>query len=488
MLKKAIMTSQEQETITVTKLIDDLRSVNGNLTFDILREELKKKNDDGSPKYYLSMKDNDDLFILYYDNLPKINTILHSKYADQLEKNTRSCILEKDTLKIIATQFNRIIYNNDAKEFMKDKDWENIIIEKCYEGTILLVYNHKNKWYISTRRCLDASESTWVKNKSYEEMFYECINDKFKLDDLDKDNCYYFVLLHHKNKNIINYSQLGFGTLYNEVIHVMTTKKYTLEEIDYDMNAKKPEIMTFSNMDELLKSLDVISKDNEAKKTITMEGYIIKYYSGQVKKSQFTVLKLQTDIYQKLIKVKPNNSNMHQSYLELYQNDKLGEYLPYFSKYHSDIINRIDTSIKTLSQEVLDIYHGTRQKKNPEVYNALKDQYKKTIYGLHGLFINFRTPNFKKCKDKNKDKDKNLRSITVHDVYHHLKQLPSQQLRQLLYERTFMENDSMFEQFINKECLDITTLTTLMFQNIKKTKLDNSEEKDNIVEVVVSPP
>ena len=41
-------------------------------------------------------------------------------------------------------------------------------------------------------------------------------------------------------------------------------------------------------------------------------------------------------IYEKLIKLKPNNSNIHQSYLELFQKDKLNDFLPYFSKYNNN--------------------------------------------------------------------------------------------------------------------------------------------------------
>ena len=168
------------EYLPINKLLVEIEKTKGNpLSFEDLRDEIKAKDDSGNPKYYINMKENDDLFILYYDNLPKSVDTEHSSLADEIEKGTRSCIFEKKTLKPIATQFNRIIYNAEAKEFLEGKDWGKIVVEKCYEGTILVVYNHNDKWYISTRRCLDASESTWIKNKSYKEMFEEAIEGKF---------------------------------------------------------------------------------------------------------------------------------------------------------------------------------------------------------------------------------------------------------------------------------------------------------------------
>ena len=457
------------DTLVISQLIENLKSTGNTVTFTNLCDELKQKDVNENPKYYLSMKETDDLFILYYDNLPKVHVANHSEFSEKLEKNTRSCIIEKDTLKIIATQHNRILYNSDAQEYLKDENWNQVVVEQCYEGTILLVYNYKDVWYISTRRCLDASDSTWIKNKSYKEMFDESIEGKFELDDLNKSYCYYFVLVHHKNKNVINYSNIGFGNTYKEVVHIMTTEKYTLAEIDYTINdkVKKPEQLQFDSLNSMLSQLNEINKDNELKKMITMEGYILKYYHGEKFHSPFTVLKFQTRLYQNLIKIKPNNSNMHQSYLELYQTNKLSDYLPYFSKYNSDITKRIHMSMRTLAKEVLDIYHSTRQKKNQEVYKMLREQYKKTLYGLHGLFIDYRKPNYDH-KKKEYDNDKAIKSITVHDVYYHLKGIPPQQLRQLFYERMYLMENKHFDSLLNKNCLDTMTLSTLMFQYIKK--------------------
>ena len=52
---------------------------------------------------------------------------------------------------------------------------------------------------------------------------------------------------------------------------------------------------------ELLKFID--------KKKVTNEGFILKYYTGEPFKSPFVILKLQTELYQKITTMKPNRSN-----------------------------------------------------------------------------------------------------------------------------------------------------------------------------------
>jgi hypothetical protein len=57
------------------------------------------------------------------------------------------------------------------------------------------------------------------------------------------------------------------------------------------------------------------------------------------------------------------------------------------SPYPSDIIKRVNFSIKTLSREFLNIYHVTRKKANAELYNILSNNYRTILFDLHKIFI-----------------------------------------------------------------------------------------------------
>ena len=105
--------------------------------------------------------------------------------------------------------------------------------------------------------------------------------------------------------------------------------------------------------------------------------------------------KYETELYKKLKEIRGNNKNTNQVYLELYQKEQLSEYLQYVSPYSQLIINRISISIKTISREILNLYHATRNKQNTELYNKLPELYKKILYKIHGIFIESKKRNNK---------------------------------------------------------------------------------------------
>jgi len=460
-------TSTTYENMPINLLIANLTSSKQSpISFEDLQTELNKKDDNNNPKYYLSIKEDENVCMIFNNSVPN-NTNRDQNIVD-LETSCKSIILDKNTLKPIVSQYNKILYNSEAITFLKDKQWSNICIQKCYEGTLIIVFNHNNTWYVTTRRCLNAKDSTWIHNNSYYDMFIEAMENKFTFDDLNKDYCYHFILVHYKNRNIVNYGYLGHD--YKELFHVSTTEKYTLKEIDFKINdnVKLIQEESFSSLDDV--SIELKNKDEHDKKNhkVTFEGYILKYYKGTVHQSPFITLKLQTEIYETIMKLKPNNSNLFQCYLELYQKDKLNEFLPYFTKYGIDVIKRIHGSMQTVSKEILDLYHMTRGKKNEEIYNNLTNQYKKCLYEIHGFYVKNRSHDFVNGVDVAQEKmEDNIRSINVFDIYKYLKNLPFNELRQIYHDRIKLSDDSK-NSFINKNCINTMSQTTLMFKNNKK--------------------
>lgn len=453
-----------------TNLVNSLTtSLSHKPSFTELKEELMKTNANEQRIYKVGLKENDTMAIVYYDDVANIEENRSDEIIN-LEKSLRSLVIDKTNLSILGSQLNKILYNSDALEDLKSVKWENIVVQKCYEGTVLMVLNHNDQWYVTTRRCLNASTSLWIRNKSYMDMFNDAIKDKLVLDQLNKNHVYYFVLLHHRNRNIVNYDYLGKQYAY--LVHTMTLERSEegFKEINENLGEAVlyPETLTFSSLDQLQNMLREIGKQDEHNKEISTEGFILKVKND----NNFRTYKLQTEIYQKLIKLKPNNSNIHQSYLELYQNDALKDYLLFTSKYQNEVINRINKAIKTVSLEVLNLYHATRRKQNPEVYSALKDNYKKVLYGLHGLYIENRKKDFEESSSHQKNK-----SITIHDVYHFIKNLPSSHLRQLFLERYIMLDEGKITQYLNPQCIYTTTHTSLMFRDLIEKMKQKKQNK-----------
>jgi hypothetical protein len=437
-----------------TSILNTLLSTSQNC--DELKLQLDKYN---TTKKYINYKENDDLLLIFYDNV-----FSDISEFDKLDSNTkqfineiRSCIIDKNTLQIVCTQFNKVVYNDDAIALIKNEPWENICIQKCYEGTLMVVFNHNDIWYTTTRRCLDSNESFWVPNCSYKSLFDECISDKLDFNTLNTSFCYYFILVHHKNKSLISYDYLGQN--YTKLIHVLTIDKTSQNEVSCSLdvdNIKKSEILQFNNLNDVLTSLKEINSQNMYNNTLTTEGYIITIKHN----NSITYFgKLQTTIYEQLSKIRPNVSNINQAYLELYKQDKLSEYIKYQTKFGKDVINRIHLAFRTMSREILNIYHATRKKKNSAIYNILQDQYKKVLYDLHGLYINNRKNDLKHNKIAS---DFESNSININDIYYYLKELPFHQIKKLFYERMQMYNSNN-NPLLSKDCCFTAMHCKLMF-------------------------
>lgn len=449
------MTHVVADSLEMTKFIN-LLSENGNrATFDTL-----KSNIIDNEKINIKMKEDDNLAIFYSEDIP-------GKEHTPLERSCKSIIIEKDTLRIIGSQYNPIIYNYDALYALNNLRWGNVVIYKCYEGTTVLVFYHNDKWYISTRRCLNAEGFAGSNKDTFKDLFLDAMEGKFTFEDLHKNYCYHFILVHHKVKGIVTYSD-DPEYEYKYIYCTLVTKKYTLNEVNISVEGTRYiKKVDFRNVNSLMKHIDCINRDDMNNKKISLEGYIVKYYKGDVHKSPFVIYKIQTYIYQRLSKIRANNSNINQCYLEMYQKNNFKEISPYFTKYNVDIMQRINYSLKTISKEFLDIYHATRNKKNPDIYDKLTGMYKYVLYKIHGLYIKNRNDDFKNGYDENKFKI-HSKAITKFNIYDLLKKLDPQELRQVFYDRMKMINiykgDDSITYFNN--CSYTSTQTMLMFGNI----------------------
>ena len=68
---------------------------------------------------------------------------------------------------------------------------------------------------------------------------------------------------------------------------------------------------------------------------------------------------------------------VHIGYLQLYQKDLLLNYLPFESDYSVDILKRINISLKTISEEILNLYYFINNSNN--IFDILPDIYIKII-------------------------------------------------------------------------------------------------------------
>ena len=131
-------------------------------------------------------------------------------------------------------------------------------LSNSIEGTHIIVFYHNDKWFITTKKCLDAKTSKWNGETSYYDMFMNTIKDKFNLDDLDKNYCYHFNLI-----NVNNYRNTKVKTSQLELIFI--TEKYSLKVIQDDklyklLNFNKSKI-DFKDNNELINNINNYQTD-----------------------------------------------------------------------------------------------------------------------------------------------------------------------------------------------------------------------------------
>ena len=119
--------------------------------------------------------------------------------------------------------------------------------------------------------------------------------------------------------------------------------------------------------------------------------------------------------------------------------------------------------MKTLSKEYLNIYHLTRKKSNPLLYDKMNNDNKKILYELHTIFINTRKNEYMTTEyfvDK--------KSLNVDIVYKYLKKLNTDQIIQIFLERDDLIiatkntlSDKNFKIFF-EDCINTKTMSYLL--------------------------
>lgn len=452
--------------LEISKFINGLEEK----TVTSLKQVLEKNG-----HHNLAFKETDDLVLAHHNKFGESELELTN-----LEKQCRNVIFDKKTLTPLCYYFDEIVYN---PETLDDSQIKNAVVQESIEGTTLLCFYFGNRWYTSTRRCIDAATSMWIRGTSYESLMQDVlcsnmlnfavdpqsstISDDDKrntstrfFDLLDKNLYYFFALIHPVNKNIVKQDKTKC------LVHYMTRKLGTATDVEipadnklYEfengvvIKSKSLEVHSFAELQNRLNQMNQVNLDN---KGIVHEGLVVRNYNSD---GTCKLIKFQTDKYLKAQKIKPNNSNEYQSYLELYKKDNLTEYLDLCTNKNginkAKIIKRIADLMLNVSTELLILYHKTRNHQNEQTYNALTKIYKEVLFKLHGEYK-------RKCLAD--PENKNSIKITRDDVYKLLKQqLSTKELCLLLHNRKLLSEKGI--NLFTRDNSSTSLVTSLIFNN-----------------------
>jgi len=417
--------------------------------------------------------------ILSKDYVDEGVMLIYHKYEEKassdLEIECRSIVIDRNTKKILSYSCENPVMNNDAFNYLLESSIQsnsrtNQLITKCYEGTLLSLF-YKDKWFLSTRRCLNSQDSIWGNDdKSHYNMFLDVLNnsgfetfDKFT-DLLNKDICYHFILIHYENKNIVDYVP-QFGNEYKKLVLAFVRNKETQQE--YNLYDSK--IINELNLDKILstnifisekidslESFDISNQKDQFELPPLNEGVIIKIFNSDSQKNK--LFKLQTKSYQ-FAKSIGSDKNIFMGLIYLYQKDKLKDYLSEKNNQHLrkilnpiniqesyDSIGAIDASFKVLTSELFELFKKlwdvkTGKHLDNKLYNLLPKEYKDILFGIRGLY-------FKKKGIQN--------LLQINDIYNLLKSIPVENFCALSRMRKLMYNWCK----INKDLSDFNKISS----------------------------
>lgn len=404
--------------------------------------------------------------ILTKDYVEEGLVLIYHKYdqkdVSDLERECRSIVIDRNTKQIISFSCENPLINNEALDYLLQNSNTPRLITKCYEGTLLSLF-YKDKWFLSTRRCLNSNDSVWGSDeKSHYSMFMDVLissgyeNFESFTNLLNKDYCYYFVLIHYQNKNIVSY-ETEFGKEYKKLVIPFIKDRATQKEFDLysENNLNLDKILNkdifISEKLENLETFDLSNQKDQFVLPPTSEGVIIRIDESS------KLFKLQSKSYQ-FAKSVGSEKNIFMGLIYLYQKDKLKEFFsdnknnhlkkilnPMKTDESYDTIGMIDGLFKVCTSELFELFKKLWNIKNGEhmknnLYTLLPKEYKVVLFQIRGIYFK---------------KKSNQTLLQITDIYNLLKAMPVENFCALNKMRRLMNNWCK----INNELSDFNTIS-----------------------------
>lgn len=366
-------------------------------------------------------KGRSDIVLLH--NTYKRNDVIAYR---ELYEQCRSVVLDftlSVNNNIVVTYANSIPDRINYEQYTQTLYDANDKYYEAYDGTMITVYNYKGEWHFGTTSCPDANSSKFAHpTKRHGNMLDEILFEYYKrcftgcethaiisetirkmfTDNLDPSMAYEFLIMHHENHHIIDYSHL-YGPNYKVLFHMNTKQRDTLVEKDIqssvipalkELGVQYP--IQFNNIQDAYTHMQ---------STPYCYGIIVKkHVNGQTK-----LYKISTDKINFREETDPCNPNVWINILTVYMKNKADYHVnDYINHYANNIEFPVDNNGKTLDPTYL-------------IHTAISTM-KDYLYNLYVATTSY-YPKYNRFK-MNKELDKQYPPI----IQYHLAQLRNQQV------------------------------------------------------------
>ena len=342
---------------------------------------------------------------------------------------------------------------------------ENIvsIFDKCsfydaYEGSLIRMFYHNDKWYLTTNRKLDAFRSKWASKDSFGSFFKKALESEYEINErlrnaigeigdddiidkyqsnLDKTKQYMFLLLNN-NENRIVCSVPERPT----VLHVGTFVNFELTTNE-DIYLKHPKKLEFNNIDELYKYTNEINYRE-------LQGVIV-FAPNNL---QYKILNHE---YFELYKIRGNEPSIKFRYLQVRLNKKYVDRLHYLYPEYTDVFAEYENYIYEIGRSIMGSYVERFIKKN---YVTVPIEEFQVIRECHNWHM----------------QDKITNKINLNKVIEVLNQQPATNINRMIRKRIMEKNNPEKSRQLNEN------ITKQIIRHITSKREKNDEIKVNVIE------
>ena len=296
--------------------------------------------------------------------------------------------------------------HNSNLDMVNSCIFNNTILYNTYGAIYLYFFYYNDNWF-----CIDVNDIIEIIDPN------GCHSDFI----IQLDVLYTYYISYNSNP-LINCNKQNKYIIYNIWSNI-------LGATDYICQTNK---IYFDSFDQLKLYLINLNKKSYLTKKIFQEGIMI-YYNN-------TYINIQIECYCFILNSKPNYNNLNIDFLCLYQKDKLFPILPYYTNYCSDVLNRIHNSVKTLANDILNLYNSIDEFND----NDIPLVFRQILLEINNI--------------NNNDNDI---KINIHHIYYYLKKIDFDFLLNLFKNRYLLIN-SKYKKYIDCNCIYIKTQTILM--------------------------
>ena len=284
------------------------------------------------------------------------STYIHRARGIIFNRYTGKCVNDR-SMYPYEYQSNSIHEKRMKNDFEKHGiDISKLKISWAIEGTVLRVFNFKNKWYICTHRKLDADKSSWRTFLSFKKMFEEVVKEgnfeEFCNLRLDPSLQYTFLLTANENTRFVCNPSKKHQPLY--IIEIFDFEKK--EILDQSKNPFK-DITYVPNIEFEPKSLD------NAFRLVQDLKFDYKKFSLQEQSTEFGIMmhcpvrdirfRIVNETYQKYFNILGNAKWLENQYYKNIGNEEHLSIIKYINPNMIEVFKKIDAAKSLLPRQLM---------------------------------------------------------------------------------------------------------------------------------------